>query len=155
EPSVDDRWARRLLDGVLALRRGPGSAGRQGSGRREDRQGEGGEALTAGLGMQPETRYARSGDVHIAYQVGGLGPMDLVLVPGGISHLDLLWESRDSARFFERLAAFSRLILFDKRGTGLSDRVVESQLPTLEQRMDDVRAVMDAAGSSRAALLGI
>jgi len=100
----------------------------------------------------PETRYAKSGDVHIAYQVAGDGPLDLVFVMGWVSHLDSLWEGA-SASFLQRLAAFSRLILFDKRGTGLSDRVAE--LPTLEQRMDDVRAVMDAAGSTRAALLGI
>jgi pimeloyl-ACP methyl ester carboxylesterase len=87
----------------------------------------------------PETRYARSGSVHIAYQVVGTGPIDLVVVPGWVSHIEDVWEHADSARFFERLASFSRLILFDKRGTGLSDRVAESQLPTLEQRMDDVR----------------
>jgi class 3 adenylate cyclase/pimeloyl-ACP methyl ester carboxylesterase len=103
----------------------------------------------------PATRYAKSGGVHIAYQVVGAGPIDLVVVPGWVSHVEDLWEHRDSARFFERLASFSRLILFDKRGTGLSDRVGESQLPTLEQRMDDVRAVMEAVGSTRAALFGI
>ena len=104
----------------------------------------------------PKTRYARSGGgVHIAYQVVGSGPIDLVVVPGWLSHIEAVWEDQDSARFFERLASFSRLILFDKRGTGLSDRVPESHLPTLEQRMDDVRAVMEAAGSTRAALFGI
>jgi class 3 adenylate cyclase/alpha-beta hydrolase superfamily lysophospholipase len=103
----------------------------------------------------PETRYAKSGGVHIAYQVVGTGPIDLVVVPGWVSHIESTWEHGDSARFFERLASFSRLILFDKRGTGLSDRVAESQLPTLEQRMDDVRAVMEAAGSTQAALFGI
>jgi pimeloyl-ACP methyl ester carboxylesterase len=103
----------------------------------------------------PETRYARSGGVHIAYQVVGAGPIDLVVVPGWLSHIEALWEDSESARFFKRLASFSRLILFDKRGTGLSDRVPESDLPTLEQRMDDVRAVMEAAGSTRAALFGI
>jgi pimeloyl-ACP methyl ester carboxylesterase len=103
--------------------------------------------------MEPETRYANSGEVHIAYQVVGDGPLDLVLVPGFISHLDGWWEEPSCARFFERLAGFSRLILFDKRGTGLSDRDVG--VPTLEQRMDDVRAVMAAAGSERAAVLGI
>ena len=104
--------------------------------------------------MQPKTRYAKSGDVNIAYQVVGDGPLDLVYVPGWVSHLDLNWEEPDHARFLERLASFSRLILFDKRGTGLSDRVPVNQLPTLEQRMDDVRAVMDAVGSEEAALFG-
>jgi class 3 adenylate cyclase len=103
--------------------------------------------------MQPETRYARSGDVRIAFQVVGGGPFDLVFVPGFISNLDLTWDTPVRARFFSRLSSFSRLILFDKRGTGLSDRV--SAMPTLEERMDDVRAVMDAAGSERAALFGI
>jgi len=101
----------------------------------------------------PETRYARSGELHIAYQVVGSGPFDLVFVPGFISHLDNNWEEPRWAAFLDRLASFSRLILFDKRGTGLSDRV--GAIPTLEERMDDVRAVMDAAGSERAALLGI
>jgi pimeloyl-ACP methyl ester carboxylesterase/class 3 adenylate cyclase len=103
--------------------------------------------------MEPETRYAKSGDVHIAYQVVGSGPTDLVLVPGFISHIEEWWEEPLSARFLERLASFSRLILFDKRGTGLSDR--EAGVPTLEQRMDDVRAVLAAAGSERAAVLGV
>src|SRR5215213_8268765 len=103
--------------------------------------------------MQPETRYARSGDVHIAYQVVGDGPMDLVYVPGFVSHVEGWWEEPLCARFFQRLSSFSRLILFDKRGTGLSDR--EAGVPTLEQRMDHVRAVMEAAGSERAAVLGV
>ena len=102
----------------------------------------------------PETRYTRSGDVNIAYQVVGDGPFDLVYVPGWVSNLEVFWEGTKSRRFFERLASFSRLILFDKRGTGLSDRVRDDELPTLEQRMDDVRAVLDAVGSQRAALLG-
>jgi pimeloyl-ACP methyl ester carboxylesterase/DNA-binding winged helix-turn-helix (wHTH) protein len=102
---------------------------------------------------RPVTRYARSGDTSIAYQVLGDGPIDLVFVMGWVSHLDYFWEEPSFARFLERLASFSRLILFDKRGTGLSDRVTE--LPSLEQRMDDVRAVMEAAGSTRAALLGV
>jgi len=101
----------------------------------------------------PETRYARSGDVRIAYQIVGDGPLDLVFVPGFVSNVDLFWETREWAQFFTRLAAFSRLILFDKRGTGLSDRDVG--IATLEERMDDVRAVMDAAGSERAALFGM
>jgi len=104
--------------------------------------------------MQPETRYAKSGDIHIAYQVVGDGSLDLVWVPAWVSHLECLWEEPSVARFLQRLASFSRLILFDKRGTGLSDRVAESELPTLEQRMDDVRAVMTAVGSERVALLG-
>jgi pimeloyl-ACP methyl ester carboxylesterase len=101
----------------------------------------------------PPTRYARSGDASIAYQVVGDGPIDLVLVLGFATHLELQWESAPMARFFERISAFARMIVFDKRGTGLSDPVTE--VPTLEERIDDVRAVMDAAGSERAALLGI
>jgi class 3 adenylate cyclase len=101
----------------------------------------------------PETRYARSGDVNIAYQIVGRGPVDLVYVPGWVSHVELAWELPDLASGFERLASFSRLILFDKRGTGMSD-AVPGELPTLEQRMDDVRAVMDAVGSERAAIFG-
>ena len=97
--------------------------------------------------------YARSGTVNIAYQIVGEGPVDLVLVLGWVSHLAYVWELPALASFLKRLASFSRLILFDKRGCGMSDRV--HPLPTLEQRMDDVRAVLDAAGSERAALLGI
>lgn len=102
--------------------------------------------------MPPETRYAKSGDVNIAYQVVGDGPLDLVLVPGFISHLDIDWEDSRYAHLLRRLSSFSRLIRFDKRGTGLSDRSVG--LPDLETRMDDVRAVMDAVDSERAALFG-
>jgi class 3 adenylate cyclase len=105
--------------------------------------------------MQPQTKYAQSGDVNIAYQVVGEGPLDLVFVMGFVSNIDEAWTEPSFARFLTRLASFSRLITFDKRGTGLSDRVNETQLPTLEQRMDDVRAVMDAVGSKKAALLGI
>ena len=101
----------------------------------------------------PTTKYAKSGDVHIAYQVVGEGPQNLVLVPGWVSHVEYAWEDPSFSRFLRRLASFSRLILLDRRGTGLSDRV--NELPTLEQRMDDVRAVMDAAGVERAALFGI
>jgi pimeloyl-ACP methyl ester carboxylesterase len=101
----------------------------------------------------PPTQYAKSGDASIAYQVVGEGEIDLVLVLGFATHLELQWESPPFARFFERIGSFSRLILFDKRGTGLSDPVTEA--PTLEQRIDDVRAVMDGAGSERAALFGI
>ena len=105
--------------------------------------------------MRPETHYAKSGGVNIAYQVVGNGAFDLVYVMGWVTNLDYFWEEPSYARFLNRLASFSRLILFDKRGTGLSDRVHESDLPTLEQRMDDVRAVMDAVGSQRAALFGV
>jgi len=101
----------------------------------------------------PPTRYAKSGDVSIAYQVVGEGPIDVVLVLGFATHVELQWESPPFARFFERISSFSRLIVFDKRGTGLSDPVTE--VPTLEQRIDDVRAVMDAARSEQAALFGI
>ena len=103
--------------------------------------------------MPPQTHYARSGEVNIAYQVVGDGPFDLVFVPGFISHLDLQWADPRIARFLEKLASFSRLILFDKRGTGLSDPVAAPA--PLEDRMDDVRAVMDAAGSEHAALFGL
>ena len=106
--------------------------------------------------MLPETRYVKASDgVSIAYQVFGDGPRDLVWVPGWISHLEVAWEEPTLARFFERLGSFCRLILFDKRGTGLSDRVAESDLPTLETRMGDVLAVCDAIGSERTALLGV
>jgi pimeloyl-ACP methyl ester carboxylesterase len=101
----------------------------------------------------PPTQYAKSGDASIAYQIVGDGPIDLVLVLGFATHLELQWESPPFARFFERISSFSRLIIFDKRGTGLSDPVTE--VPTLEQRIDDVRAVMDTAGSERAALFGV
>jgi len=104
--------------------------------------------------MAPETHYARSGDLNIAYQVVGEGSRDLVYVPGWVSNIELMWEEPAMAHFLDRLASFSRLILFDKRGTGLSDRVSNDQLPTLEERMDDVRAVLDAVGSERAALFG-
>lgn len=103
--------------------------------------------------MTPETRYTKVGDVHIAYQVTGDGPRDLVIVPGIYTHLEEQWTEPSSARFLERLASFSRLILFDPRGTGLSDRAPE--LPLLEEQMDDVNAVLDAVGSRRAALMGI
>ena len=106
--------------------------------------------------MMPQTRYAQAPDgVSIAYQVLGDGPRDLVWVPGWVSHLEAAWEEPTLARFFERLASFSRLILFDKRGTGMSDRGSVSELPTLETRMSDVLAVCDAVGSDRAALLGV
>jgi pimeloyl-ACP methyl ester carboxylesterase len=102
--------------------------------------------------VRPETRYAKSGDVSIAYQVSGEGaPIDLVFTPGTVSHLDLDWSPED-VWFWERLHLFGRLIRFDKRGTGLSDRV--TNVASLEERTDDIRAVMDAAGSDRAVILG-
>ena len=103
--------------------------------------------------MLPTTRYAKSGDVHIAYQVFGDGPIDLVYTPGFVSHLENQWDQPDLARWFLRLARFARVVIFDKRGTGLSDRVGE--LPSFDERMDDLRAVMDAVGIERAALLGV
>jgi len=101
----------------------------------------------------PETRYAMSGEVAIAYQVVGEGPFDLVWVPGAVSNVELTWEEERRARFFGAVASFCRLIMFDKRGTGLSDRV--TGVADLETRMDDVRAVMDASGSERAAIVGV
>ena len=100
-----------------------------------------------------ETRYARSGDLNIAYQVIGDGPFDLILVPGLASHLDFQWEEEGQERFFNHLASFCRLIRFDKRGCGMSDPV--ANMPTLEERMDDVRAVMDAVGAEKVALIGL
>src|SRR2546426_398923 len=101
---------------------------------------------------KPQTRYAKSADVNVAYQVVGDGPLDLVMAWGWLQHLDLQWAEPTIATFLNRLASFSRLIMFDKRGTGLSDPVAGT--PIFEERMDDIRAVMDAVGSERAALLG-
>ena len=101
----------------------------------------------------PDTRYAQSGEVSIAYQVVGDGPIDLVIAPGFVSHLEIFWEQPLYARYVRRLASFARVILFDKRGTGLSDRA--AGMATLEERMDDIRAVMDAAGSRQAAIMGV
>ena len=103
--------------------------------------------------MEPETHYADSDGVSIAYQVYGSGPVDLVLVPGFVSHVELLGEDPATARFIRRLASFSRLLVFDKRGQGLSDR--PGRPPTLEESMDDLRAVVQAAGFERPAVLGI
>jgi hypothetical protein len=103
--------------------------------------------------MDPEIRYAKSGDVHIAYQVFGDGSVDLVYIPGFISNIENYWEWPEFARWLRHIGTRARVILFDKRGTGLSDRL--GQLPNLDQRMDDARAVMDAAGSRRAAVMGI
>src|SRR5213078_3811561 len=98
--------------------------------------------------MLPKTKYARSGDVRIAYQITGDGPFNVVWAPGTMSHLDLDWEIPQRALFFERLGKFCRLIRFDKRGTGLSDRPLK--MATLEERTDDIRAVMDDVGIERA-----
>jgi pimeloyl-ACP methyl ester carboxylesterase/class 3 adenylate cyclase len=104
----------------------------------------------------PETRYAKTADgVHVAYQVVGSGPVDMVIVVGWVTNIEVMWDEPELARFLNRLATFSRLILFDKRGVGLSDRVPEDRLPDLETRMDDVRAVMDAVGSERAVVFGV
>jgi class 3 adenylate cyclase len=104
------------------------------------------------VAVQPGTRYARSGDVSIAYQASGDGPFDVVFVPPATSHVELSWQVPVFRTMFQRLGSFARLIHFDKRGTGMSDRV--SGVPTLETRMDDLRAVMDAVGSQRAAITG-
>ena len=99
--------------------------------------------------MQPEIRYAKSGDVHIAYQVFGAGSPDLVYIPGFISNIETYWEWPEFAGWLHQIGTRARVIMFDKRGTGLSDRL--GRLPNFDQRMDDARAVMDAAGSKRAA----
>ena len=106
------------------------------------------------MGMaMPETRYTRSGDVSIAYQVVGEGPFDVVFAPGYVSHVELYWDIAGVAALLRGFAEHARVLLFDKRGTGLSDRI--AGVPTLEERSDDIRAVMDAAGSQRAALFGL
>ena len=106
--------------------------------------------------MDRQTRYAKTADgVHIAYQVVGDGPVDMVFVMGWVTNIEAMWDEPGFARLLDRLATFSRLILFDKRGVGLSDRVPEERLPDLETRMDDVRAVMDAVGSERAVVFGV
>src|SRR5947208_13123313 len=102
---------------------------------------------------RPTTHYVKSDDVHVAYQVFGEGPLDLLFVPGFVSNIEAIWGSAGQRAFFQRLASFSRVILFDKRGTGMSDR--SSQIFTLEQRMHDVQAVLDEVGSERAALFGV
>jgi pimeloyl-ACP methyl ester carboxylesterase/DNA-binding CsgD family transcriptional regulator len=103
--------------------------------------------------VHPQTHYAKSGPISVAYQVLGEGPVDLVLVPGFVSHVEVAWEEPTLARFLTRLASFSRLIVFDKRGTGMSDPVAGP--PSMDERMEDIGAVMDAIGSDRAAMLGI
>ena len=100
----------------------------------------------------PNTLYAKSGDVYVAYQVFGNGPIDLVLVPGWISNLDIGWDCHAFANWLRRMGQFARVVIFDKRGTGLSDR--GDSAPGMDERMDDIRAVMDAAGIQRAAVLG-
>ena len=105
------------------------------------------------VSLVPETRFASADDVHIAYQVVGEGPIDVVFVPDWWNHVEAQWEEPASARFLGRLASFSRLVLFDKRGTGLSDPVPLSDLPTIEAWMDDLRIVLDAVGSQSAALI--
>ena len=102
---------------------------------------------------RPQTQYAKSGSVNVAYQVVGDGPIDLVLVPGFVSHVEVAWEQPRLAHLLSRLASFSRLIIFDKRGTGMSDPVAGP--PSMDERMDDIRAVMDAVGSRRGAMFGI
>ena len=102
----------------------------------------------------PRTRFAKSGGLSIAYQTVGDGNSDLIWVPGYVSHLDAAWSDPDLVRMFNRLASLRRVILFDERGTGMSDRVTPSELPSFAERMDDIRAVMDAAGSHRAAVVG-
>jgi len=104
--------------------------------------------------MNPDIHYTRSGDTSIAYKVGGKGPPDMVFVPGYISHLEMSWESPLASRVWHRLSSFGRIMTFDKRGTGLSDPITDDRLPGLEQRMDDMRAVMDAVGSWRSVLIG-
>jgi pimeloyl-ACP methyl ester carboxylesterase len=103
--------------------------------------------------QQQVTRYAKSGDVHVAYQLFGEGPLNLVLAPLFVSNIELFWERPVTTRWLLRLASYARVAMFDKRGTGMSDRV--SELPGLDQRIDDLRAVMDAAGMEQAALMGI
>lgn len=105
------------------------------------------------MAIIPPTRYVKSDDVHVAYQVLGDGPIDLLFVPGFVSHMEAAWQNPDASAFLQQLASFCRLILFDKRGTGMSDH--GSQIFTLEQRMHDVQAILDAVGSQRAALLGV
>ena len=101
----------------------------------------------------PSTHYVKSDDVYIAYQVLGEGPLDLIFVPGFVSNVEAIWQSPNRSRFLRRLASFCRVIIFDKRGTGMSDR--GSQIFTLEQRMHDVQTILNEVGSDRAALFGI
>jgi DNA-binding SARP family transcriptional activator len=146
---------REILAGELGIDPGPALRDLHARIVRQDPALDGpGRRRTAGtLASAPQTRYVQAADgVHIAYQVLGHGDRDIVFVPGLMSHLELLWESPKTAGFFHRLATLGRLILFDKRDTGLSDRAPGDS--TLEERMDDVRAVMRAAGSAQAVLFG-
>lgn len=157
--AVLDTWSRRIVGWAMAPHLRTGEVVRRRAFRRRAvatilsaaRRSWHSTTAMAGADL-PETRYAKSGDVNIAYQVLGSGPPDLVVVPGWVSNIDVFWEEPPLAQFLRRLASFSRMILFDKRGTGLSDRVAD--VPSLEVRMDDVRAVMDDARSQRAALFG-
>src|SRR5579872_3490825 len=103
--------------------------------------------------MQPDTRYAKSGNVNIAYQVFGEGPINLVIAPYFVSNVEHFWDEADASRWLMRIGRFARVVMFDKRGTGMSDRVAE--MPGLDLRMDDLRAVMDAAGMEQGAILGL
>jgi DNA-binding SARP family transcriptional activator/pimeloyl-ACP methyl ester carboxylesterase len=148
------RAYRRALDTGLGIDPSPSLKALEGSILRHE-PGLAAESRPAARGSEAEIGYARSDDVRIAYQVVGDGPIDLVLVHGWVCTFEPGWESAKIAAFYRRLASFGRLILFDKRGTGLSDRVSSDRLPDLETRMDDVRAVLDAVGSSRAVVVGI
>jgi pimeloyl-ACP methyl ester carboxylesterase len=103
--------------------------------------------------MQPATRYARSGDIRIAYQVFGEGPINVVLAPPFVSSIENYWDEPDAARWLLRLGSYARVVMLDKRGTGMSDPVAE--LPGLDERIDDIRAAMDAAGMEQAAMVGM
>jgi pimeloyl-ACP methyl ester carboxylesterase len=104
--------------------------------------------------MQPDARYAKSGNIHVGYQVFGEGPINLVIVPGFVSNIELFWDEADLARFLLRIAGYGRVAIFDKRGAGTSDRV--AGIPHLDERIDDLRSVMGAAGMEQAAaVLGI
>src|SRR5262249_39922616 len=142
--------------GSLAYARCPGHAGRSGASAASWPAGAVSslaKGQTGGtMARAPETRFTRSGDVDIAYQIFGSGEHDIVMTMGWVTHLEVMWELPELAYFLERLASLGRVIIFDKRGTGLSDRV--SGMVTLEQRAEDVGAVMDAAGSERAAFVG-
>ena len=106
-----------------------------------------------GTSALPSTRYAKSGNVHVAYQIFGEGEIDLVFFPGFVSNIETYWEEPSFAHWLNKLASLARVVTFDKRGTGLSDRV--ESLPTMDERMDDVRAVMDAARPQKAAVFGL
>jgi DNA-binding SARP family transcriptional activator len=149
------RSLREMLVAELAIEPGPELRELHAGILRQDPALDGPEPARASVAPPaiPQTRYAQTGDgIHVAFQVTGEGERDMVLVPGLMSHLELIWEDHETADFYQRLARLGRLILFDKRDTGLSDRA--SGAMSLEERMEDVRAVMQAAGSSRAVLFG-